>query len=212
MFQTNESVSCLEESPEDDVRSDDRLTPAVVPSDAQLMHRVARGEGEALGVLHERFAGPLYSFASHILNDPPEAEDVVQEVFLQIWQRANSFDEAAGRPFSWAVTITRHKSIDRLRIRQRRHQLFEAGLENGMLISGVRTSHSSENSRCDQAHRVRATVQELPEDQRRPIELAFFRGFTHFEIARELKQPLGTIKARIRRGLIRLRQALEAGV
>jgi len=209
MFPTNASVSCLAESTEDELRSADLVLGEAASSDAQLIRRVARGEGEALGVLYDRFSGPLYSFATHILNDPSEAEDVVQEVFLKIWEKAPLFDAASGRPFNWAVTITRRKSIDCLRTRQRRHHLFEADLDQVVVAARVQTCPSSENVRCDQARHLRATMEELPEDQRRPIELAFFCGLTHPEIARELKQPLGTIKARIRRGLVRLRDGLE---
>ena len=176
--------------------------------EAQLVRRVALGDHEAFGTLYDRYSKPLYSFAIRILKNRGEAEDVLQEVFLKIWEKAPLFDEDVGKPFSWAATMTRNKAIDRLRARQRVRG-FEETTDRVAVADPVEESNPFGNGERIPASRLRAAVKELPNDQRRPIELAFFDDFTHVEIARVLEQPLGTIKARIRRGMLRLRDGLE---
>ncbi len=177
------------------------------------MQRIAQGDREAFAALYDHYAKPLYSLTVRILNDPKEAEDALQDVFLQIWERAAQFDERVGKPFNWCATMTRNKAIDRLRSRQRRYRLFEEATES---IDAVAESTSlpthAEEFGSDEVERIRSAVKVLPGDQRKAIELAFFDGLTHFEIAEALHEPLGTVKARIRRGMLRLRDCLEVQV
>ena len=170
---------------------------------------MADGEHDALAELYDRFSRPLYATALRILNDATEAQDVVHDVFITLWEKASAFAVERGTAFSWAVTLTRNRSIDRLRSRRRRAELLEqsfpadlgydedAGVEAGDLAS-----------LADQAQAVRAAVATLPADQRQALQLAFFGGLTQQEVAERLREPLGTVKARIRRGLVKLRDVL----
>jgi RNA polymerase sigma-70 factor, ECF subfamily len=128
--------------------------------------------------------------------------------FISIWDKARSFDAGAGKPFNWAVKITRNKSIDRLRAR-RRLRVLEEAIDNAPVAGNGCETQKNEDYRPDYAEQIRAAVNELPFDQRRAIELAFFCGFTHIEVAVALQKPIGTIKARIRRGILRLRKGLK---
>lgn len=172
------------------------------------MARTAESDKAAFGQLYDRYAGLIFSVATRILRNEKEAEDVMQDVFLQIWNKAASYDAALGKPVNWFITLTRHRSIDRLRALQRRyeyvHELGEAEeeLADNAWMPGV---ESGERSLA-----VKSALQLLPIDQREAIEHAFFGGLTHEEIAERLQTPLGTIKARIRRGMLKLRDSLEA--
>jgi RNA polymerase sigma-70 factor, ECF subfamily len=179
------------------------------PREAQLVRQAARGDRDAFAALYDLYSRPLYSFAIRILGDPKEAEDVLQEVFLQIWEKASQYDEAAGKPFSWAVTMTRNKAIDRIRSRQRRSRLIEEAAENLGETTSEPAAPAVAGVGPDEAAQIRAAMESLPKDQRRAIEMAFFGGLTHIQIAESLKEPLGTIKARIRRGMLQLRDCLE---
>jgi RNA polymerase sigma-70 factor (ECF subfamily) len=175
----------------------------------ELLRRIGARERNALQDIYVHFAPPLYSIAVRILGDASEAEDVIQDVFVQIWEKATSYDSTAGTPFHWALSITRNRSIDRLRARQRRTRLmnnFEESFGNSDANDSQTPLAGSEMSA------IRSAVTLLPADQRAAIELAFFSGKTHHEIAEQLGQPLGTIKARIRRGMLKLRDSLEAYV
>jgi RNA polymerase sigma-70 factor (ECF subfamily) len=180
--------------------------------DAELLRRIAGGDRAAFARFYDQYSGLLFSIAVKMLDDSKEAEDVLQEVFMQIWNRADAYDSRLGKPASWAVTLTRNKAIDRIRSRQRRSRLVdEATLEATALVaeppSANETLHGREN-----AEMIRSVVAELPDQQRRAIELAFFNGLTQDEIAATLQEPLGTIKARIRRGMLKLREKLEGFV
>lgn len=172
--------------------------------EVQLVRRIALGEHEAFGELYDRYSKPLYSLAVRILNDKVEAQDVLQEVFLTVWRKSASFDGVLGRPFSWAAMITRNKAIDRLRV-LRRLRLIEDPTSGELEDEVASDSGADECARRELSDRLRAEVNKLPSDQRTPIELAFYSGLTHVEIAGILGAPLGTIKARIRRALELLR-------
>jgi len=179
-------------------------------SQAQLLRRIAGQDRQALAEFYDLTAGTLYSIAVRILGDAHEAEEVIQDAYLQIWGKAATFDAALGAPFYWALSITRNRAIDRLRARQRRVRLAD-GLLEAAAVDFPQFAPPFQNALSEEdMAAVRLAVSGLPGEQRRAIELAFFGGMTHAEIAEALQQPLGTIKARIRRGMLKLRESLQA--
>ncbi|MBC8001275.1 MAG: sigma-70 family RNA polymerase sigma factor [Opitutaceae bacterium] len=185
-------------------------TQPLEASDAEILGRVARGDVEAFGQFYDRHSTVLFSLAVKILRDHHEAEEALQEAMTLIWERAASYDAALGQPLSWAVTITRNKSIDRLRSTQRKSRLLtEAApeIESRMVHSTVSGPGVAINGEA--ATTMREALGRLPAEQRQAIEMAFFGGLTHSEIATQLGHPLGTAKARIRRGMMSLRDSLE---
>jgi RNA polymerase sigma-70 factor (ECF subfamily) len=177
--------------------------------DARLVRRMAGGERDALAELYGRFSRPLYATALRILNDATEAQDVVHDVFITLWEKSSAFAVEKGTAFSWAVTLTRNRAIDRLRSRRRRAELLEQSVPADLGYNEDGGAEAGETAALrDQAHAVRAAVAALPADQKRALELAFFGGLTQQEVAEQLQEPLGTVKARIRRGLGKLRDVL----
>jgi RNA polymerase sigma-70 factor (ECF subfamily) len=179
---------------------------------AALVRRMAGGDREALAELYDRLSRPLYATARHILNDAAEAQDVVHDVFVALWENAGSFDSGRGAAFSWAVTLTRNRAIDRLRARANRARLLGNSIPDD-LGYGSDTFPIAGDSRAElgeRAQAVRTAMAGLPQEQQRALELAFFSGLTQKEIAERLKEPIGTVKARIRRGLIKLRDTLAS--
>jgi RNA polymerase sigma-70 factor (ECF subfamily) len=178
--------------------------------DAQLLARVARGDRQAFAELYDRFSTPLYATALRIVCDATEAQDIVHDAFVTIWEKAAVFDLARGSAFSWAVTLVRNRAIDRVRTRRRRAELLadSAPSDLGYQEGGHAASADTTTLQGDDARVVRAAVATLPPDQQRVLELAFFGGLTQEQIAEKLQAPLGTVKARIRRGLLKLRDSL----
>jgi len=175
---------------------------------AQLLRGIANRDCDALAQFYDQTAVPFFSVAVRILADTAEAEEVIQDVFVQIWEKAASFDPMLGSAFHWSLSILRHRSIDRLRSRQRRarlHDELEKAQDPALENSQERTTLDSEDTAA-----IRSALKELPSEQREAIEMAFFGGKTHLEIAESLNEPLGTIKARIRRGMLKLRNSLQA--
>ena len=158
---------------------------------------------------YDEVAGVLFSTAVRILRDNHDAEEIIQEVFLQIWNKAGDFDPALGTPLHWAMAITRHRCIDRLRSRARRSRLAEEMIEQADNAASTPDRSSEGLLSNTELAAVQEAVKKLPEDQRIPIEMAFFSGLSHGEIAESLRQPLGTVKARIRRGMFKLREHLK---
>jgi len=177
-------------------------------ADARLLRRMARRDRAALAELYDRFARPLYATASRVVSDRAEAQDLVHDVFLTLWEKAADFDQVRGSAFSWAVTLVRNRAIDRLRSRRRRSELLSASAPADLGYEENSSAAGDTAALGDQARAVRAAVAALPVDQQRALELAFFSGLTQQEIAEKLSEPLGTVKARIRRGLLKLRDAL----
>jgi RNA polymerase sigma-70 factor (ECF subfamily) len=176
--------------------------------DAQLLARIAGGDEVAFGALYDRFSPGLYSFVLKMMRDERDAEDVLQEGFAHIWRRAATYDPARSSPFTWAVMILRNKSIDRLRVRQRLDRTIEKATVEFSQFPGADDAAASEMERRDEGARVRSALMRIPAEQKQAVELAFFSGLTHEQIAEKLGTPLGTIKARIRRGLLKLRDYL----
>jgi len=172
-----------------------------------LIRRIGDGDRQSFEQFYQRYSGIIFSTALRVLNDPTDAEDVTQDVFVMIWNKAGMYDSSRGKPLTWAVTMTRNKAIDRLRSLQRRFRLKEeAGKEAecGDVIHERRPVDEVDTAETNQL--VRKAVDKLSLDQRQVIEMAYFKGLTQNEIADQLNEPLGTIKARIRRGMIKLRK------
>ncbi len=181
--------------------------------DQQLISLVAQGDQNAFATLYDRLSGPLYSLGLKMLGDAAEAEDALQEICLVIWRRAVTYDPTRSSVFTWVILLARSKIIDRLRARGRRARLIVATTEGERDIEAAHASTAEDTTdtigRNEEAARVRAVLVKLPLEQRQAIEMAFFSELTHHEIATTLEQPLGTVKARIRRGLLRLRDELR---
>jgi RNA polymerase sigma-70 factor, ECF subfamily len=174
----------------------------------ELIRQIAAGEEAALADLYELFAPMLFGLALRMMKDRKEAEDVLQEGFLYIWRKAVAYKPELSGPFSWTVRIVRNKAIDHLRSLRREQRFFERATVDFGHFSDVDERSAEEPVFGEQRAIVRAALAQIPAEQRQAIELAFFDGLTHEEIAAQLDTPLGTIKARIRRGLIRLRNSI----
>ena len=175
-----------------------------------LLRRVAQGDRRGFEELYDRFSGVLFSTAYRVLNNQEAAEDVLQDVFIQIWEKAPLYDPTRGKPMTWAVTLTRNKAIDRLRSTVRRNRLQDDVEREAETFeqfddrSSFDAVASGETSKL-----VREAIQKLSKDQREAIELAFFSSLTQTKIAERLGEPLGTIKARIRRGMMKLKEVIS---
>jgi RNA polymerase sigma-70 factor, ECF subfamily len=180
--------------------------------EAQLISRIAEGNDSAFDALYKRFSGSLYGMAYRMMNDAKEAEDVLQEGFTYIWRKAATYDPNRSSPFAWAVMITRNKAIDRLRVRQRLEKLRERVTSEESFYQDTDETSANEPTLRERGALVRSALQQIPQEQRQVLELSFFGGLTHEQIAQRLDTPLGTIKARIRRGLLRLRDCLKEGL
>ena len=180
--------------------------PETSSLDAELIHAIARGDESALAALYDRYNSILLGLLLRILHSRVEAEDVLQEVFLQIWQRAANFDETRGRAFTWMVTLARSRAIDRLRSLQSRQRADDTALRDAPPET---TGDASDDVyHAEQREIVRTALAEIPEEQRRTLLLAYFEGLTQSEIAERLNQPLGTVKTRMRSGMNKLRDLL----
>ena len=176
-------------------------------TDGDLLRAGAQGDESALAAIYDRYRLILFGLTMRILHDRQEAEDCLQEAFLQVWRRAGDFDEARGRAFTWLVTIARSRALDRLRAAGSRARLAtEAAATGRDEVSDA----AADAQRSEQSATVRKALAELPEEQRNPLLLAYFEGLTQTEIATRMSTPLGTIKTRMRAGLIRLRELLGA--
>ena len=187
------------------------LEPAAdAQAEIELLQRVAQGDRPSFEALYDRFSGVLFSIAHRVLNNQEAAEDVLQDVFIQIWEKAPLYDPARGKPMTWAVTLTRNKAIDRLRSTVRRNRLQDDVQRESETFEQFDDRSSFDAMASGETKQlVRAAMQKLSPDQREAIELAFFSLLTQTEIAERLNEPLGTIKARIRRGMTKLRDVLD---
>ncbi len=177
--------------------------------DCELLRETARGDERSLAELHQRYSGVLMATAFRVLNNAKDAEEVVQEAFVQIWEKASVYDSRRGKPLTWAMTLTRNKAIDRLRRVQRRNRLHDDIEQEAQIWDRISEADSSDEAMAHETQAmVRSAVIQLSDAQRRAIELAFFGGLTQHQIAEQLSEPLGTVKARIRRGMMKLRQII----
>ena len=180
------------------------------PDDAELLiARIAAGDRDAFSRFYDAFAGTALGLIRRVLRDPSPAEEVLQEVFWQVWQEAPRYDPSRGSPIAWVLMRARARAIDKLRSIRRREQTFVMPVNEAV----ARQDDGGMESPAKVAEGrgfVENALARLPEAQRRVIELAFFEGLTQSEIAARLGEPLGTVKTRARLGLERLRTALRA--
>lgn len=169
-------------------------------SDAELVGQAAAGHADSLGELFDRHAGRMKALATRIVRAPQEADDIVQEVFVQAWRQAGRFDPGRGTVLAWLSIITRSRSLDRWRRRATRRE--DSVSEAQELRSPVTPGDDLT------AWAARSALSDLPEDQREPLELAYWEGLSQSEIAERLVLPLGTVKTRMRAGLKALRRRL----
>ena len=175
-------------------------------SDADLLSLMAQRDQAALGTLYDRHSGVVYATILRVIGDPSEAQDVLHDAFLQIHRKAAAFDPAGGRPIGWLLTVAKNLALDRVRISKRRREI----LAGQWACADVGDAGGETVEHRDEAQHLAQVVATLPAPQREALELAYFGGYTQEEISEKLQQPLGTIKARIRRGLLKLRTALDA--
>ena len=175
-----------------------------------MLRAVARGDEAAFARVYDRYSPILLGLLLRILRSRAEAEDVLQEVFLQVWQQARSFDPARGRPFTWLVTLSRSRAIDRLRAVDSRERAAQRSAEDAPPAAAQQDWADEEAIRAERAEAVRDALSELPEEQRQVLVLAYLEGMSQSEIAAAKNQPLGTVKTRTRAGLKKLSEALRA--
>lgn len=180
--------------------------------DPKLLARVVKGEHQAFSQLYDQSSTLLYSMALRILGNREEAAELLQEVYLEVWRKVARYDVGRGTPIAWLITLTRSRAIDRLRARNSRahHQVSE--LLNGAAASQVADRNPGPfEAHADQELRslVGGALANLPQAQQQAIELAYYEGLSHMEIAARLNQPLGTVKTRIKLGMSKLRESLR---
>jgi len=173
--------------------------------DRSVVERIARGDPGALRELYDHFGGRALAIALRVLGTRSEAEEVVQEVFIQVWHRAREYDPERGGALSWILTIARSRAIDRLRSRGA-HQRATSSLEPDPPSMPLPSELAEERQRRE---RIDAALRALPQEQRRAIELAYFEGLSQSEIASLTGDPLGTVKTRVRLGMSKLATLLD---
>jgi RNA polymerase sigma-70 factor, ECF subfamily len=174
-------------------------------TDQQLMEQIRRRQPAALSRVYDLYSTVVYSVALRVLHDGAAAEDVMQEVFLKLWQQPDSFADRRGSLCGWLAVVSRNRAIDRIRSSKRMENVDDLQLSNGL-------DPGSEAEREIMLQKVRTVMADMPADQRQAMEMAFFEGHTHTEIAERTGQPLGTVKTRIRSALISIRKALDVSV
>jgi len=185
--------------------------PSHVQSDRELMKRVGAGDEGAFTSVYRQQACLLFSVIFQILQDQKEAEDVLRDSFVQVWRKASTYDAGRGSVSSWSVMIARRKAIDKLRSKKRYYLATNAAAVESVLQSGGRAEESTDRGILinEERKRVQTALGVIGDAQREAISLAFFSGLSHPQIAERLNAPLGTVKARICRGLFALREVLD---
>lgn len=179
--------------------------------DQTLMHSICQGNEKAMEVLYQRYARYAYSLAYRILRDSAAAEDIVQDAFLSVWRKATSYKEQQGSVRSWLQAIIHHRAIDRVRASANRDQHWtQLSEEHEQELLSEQPEVWEQVWQRDQAMLIRRVLSQLPQEQLQVIELAYFGGLTHTEIAERWHIPLGTVKGRMRLGLQKMRQLLNS--
>lgn len=176
--------------------------------DEELLAMVARGDEGALGAVYDRFGGLVYTVALRVTGDRQTAEEVTQDVFQGVWQTAGSYQAGRGACAAWLVGIARHRAIDAIRSKRERARTREQTYDQGSFAETA-GAPDPELTDLDLREAVRAALDSLPPAQRQAVELAFYGGLTRVEIAERLGEPIGTIKTRLRLGLLKLRDLLR---
>jgi RNA polymerase sigma-70 factor, ECF subfamily len=182
-------------------------------SDETLVGRMAERDQDALSLLYDRYQGVLFALALRILGERAEAEEVLTEVFFQSWKSAAGFDPLRGTVAAWLVTICRSRALDRLRARGRRQAALAVLSGEPSRSAAAASGEGGPEEAAEQRsrrERIQAGLGRLDSGQREALELAFYEGLSHSEIASKLGEPLGTVKSRIRQGLLILRSSLES--
>jgi RNA polymerase sigma-70 factor (ECF subfamily) len=179
------------------------VTGAPAGSDEALIDRVRAKDEKAMVAIFDRYATMVYSVALRVLREPAQAEDVMQEILLQVWNMPDRFARGRGSLGAWLAVVSRNRAIDVLRQRRPTESCDEVVLASG-------TNLASEVEQRAMMEKVRGVMRNLPVEQQRSVELSFFEGLSHSEIAARTGDPLGTVKTRIRAALISLRKGIEA--
>ena len=178
--------------------------------DIQLIRLIAQSHSEALQELFDRYNRLVFSVAFAIIGDHSIAEEITLDVFVQVWKRAETYQQDRAKVSTWLIAITRHHAIDILRWQKSRPEADSLNWDGISLQDGPVAHNLEEHVEMSmQRDRVRQALSQLPEDQRKTLIMAYFRGYTQSEISEVLGQPLGTIKTRIRLGMQKLRKLLE---
>lgn len=182
-------------------------------ADIDLIRRIGLADPAAFEEFYSRYSGVVYSTAYRVLNSAADAEEVALEVFFMIWEKSPMFDSARGKPITWVLTMTRNKSIDRLRSLQRRFRLQDEVEKESSVDDFIHERRpADEIDAMEKGQIVRSAVMKLSREQREVIEMAYFGGLTQQEIASRLDEPLGTVKARMRRGMVRLKKIVGTSI
>ncbi len=175
------------------------------PDDDVLLERIASGDGDALLMLHKRYVNLVYSMAWRVLNDAGMAEEITQDIFLKLWQKSQHYDPQRGRFSNWLLSVTRFAAIDRLRREKRAPVLLDSLATDPTDNFNETRLMPADLENWERGRHLRLLIEQLPTNQRLLIELAYFGGLTHSELAAYLHLPLGTVKSRLRQGLEKLR-------
>ena len=177
--------------------------------DVELLRGISEGDRWAFACFYDQYCKLLFAVAYRILNDQKESEDVLQEVFVQIWEKAPLYDPSRGKPSTWAIVLARHRAIDRVRSTVRGTRLREKIESEAATLEQFDDRSSFEvMASFETGLQVRQAMEKLSRQQREVLDLAFFHSLTQAEISARLEVPLGTVKARIRRGMMKLREII----
>jgi RNA polymerase sigma-70 factor (ECF subfamily) len=189
--------------------------PGSDPTDVSLLQRIAARDTAALAELYDRHSRLIFSLILRIVRDRGEAEDLLQETFVRVWNRADVYDARVGAPLPWIVRVARNRAIDRVRARRVRAAVDapnpEATAAEPTPDTGIQSPEAAVLE-AERRRRLTGALAGLPHDQRLLIEAAFFEGYTHSELAERFGLPLGTVKTRIRAGMLAMRQGLANAV
>jgi RNA polymerase sigma-70 factor (ECF subfamily) len=187
-----------------------RVADQIELDDSQLLRRISLMEQDALEALYSRYSSPIYSLAMMMLKQPALAEEVTQDIFLNVWLKAGSYNPDRGAPKSWIMSVAHHKIIDA--IRARRRTVAVGSSDEYDALDYFPSSEASTEEQVEQnldRERILKALQGLPDSQREVIMLAYFQGYSQSEMADRLKQPLGTVKTRVRLAMQKLRTILD---
>ena len=176
-------------------------------ADRRALEGMARGDHGALAELYDRHVRLVYSLALRILQNGADAEDIVQEVFAQVWAQAGRYDASRGAVAAWMLTLTRSRAIDKLRAKRARPEAA-ADASAAESVVDLAAAQDLDLLSAEQVTRLQRALKELPDAQRTALELAYYEDLTHVEVAARLGEPLGTVKTRIRQAVMKLREAL----